>query len=238
MSPLDSIMVSSQVAPEKLPPIGHGPCNFSSTAFRPDPYVSRLSHRVKNSNKIMMHQCRLRLRQLSNMRGRIPTNQDISGIKPGLPSLRNVERGWYTISCSFYSPSLQVACSNFPFIRVLQKLIRTHPFSTWPLHVKLFTEEAVHCWNTVASTWPLSSHLHCGNPGGENNAFGNETTKGKEQIHYQLNQRQYQMVFPPGFICSIELEGVDGSSGLRGSGREGPVCVTDGEYYSSLGTLT
>lgn len=36
---------------------------------------------------------------------------------------------------------------------------------------------------------------------------------------------------PPGFTCSVELEGVDGKSGHHGSGRRGPIAVDDGEPF-------
>lgn len=39
---------------------------------------------------------------------------------------------------------------------------------------------------------------------------------------------------PLGFTTVKELEGVDGKSGERGSGRKGPIDVTDGELYWSL----
>ena len=32
---------------------------------------------------------------------------------------------------------------------------------------------------------------------------------------------------PEGFTCSVELEGVDGKSGVEGSGRKGPIDVKD-----------
>lgn len=35
---------------------------------------------------------------------------------------------------------------------------------------------------------------------------------------------------PPGFTCSVELEGVDGKSGHPGSGRQGPISVDDCEF--------
>ena len=34
---------------------------------------------------------------------------------------------------------------------------------------------------------------------------------------------------PPGFTCSLELEGVDGKSGLVGTGRQGPTSIDDGK---------
>ena len=67
-------------------------------------------------------------------------------------------------------------------------MISKHPFNTWPLHVKLFTEEAVQCWKAFANIGPP---------------------------------------LPPGFTCSVELEGVDGKSGHPGSGRQGPIDVDD-----------
>jgi hypothetical protein len=83
-------------------------------------------------------------------------------------------------------------------------MISNHPYVTWPLHVKLFTEEAVKGWDdakkVVVQALPL----------------------------------------PPGFTCSIELEGVDGKSGKLGSGRKGPINVKDGmillvcQWYSLI----
>ena len=34
---------------------------------------------------------------------------------------------------------------------------------------------------------------------------------------------------PPGLYCSVELEGVDGKSGVTGSGRSAPIDVKDGQ---------
>lgn len=76
-----------------------------------------------------------------------------------------------------------------PTFRLVYQMISTHPYNTWPLHVKLFSAEAVAAW-TAAS------------------------------------QRSAPM--PPGFTCSIELEGVDGKSGQVGSGRWEPINVNDG----------
>lgn len=39
---------------------------------------------------------------------------------------------------------------------------------------------------------------------------------------------------PPGFTCTVELEGVDGKSGRAGSGRQGPISVTDGKPLPSI----
>ena len=39
---------------------------------------------------------------------------------------------------------------------------------------------------------------------------------------------------PPGFTCTLELEGVDGKSGHVGSGRQGPISVDDGKLLVSI----
>lgn len=74
-------------------------------------------------------------------------------------------------------------------------MISKHPFNTWPLHVKLFTEEALQYWKAFAHDDPP---------------------------------------LPPGFTCSVELEGVDGKSGHPGSGRQGPIEVDDGGFFLFL----
>lgn len=76
-------------------------------------------------------------------------------------------------------------------------MITRHPFNTWPLHVKLFTEEAVGIWEAASAA-----------------------------------KRAPPM--PTGFTYSIELEGVDGKSGLPGSGRKGPIAVDDGKIFCSV----
>ncbi|KDR75326.1 hypothetical protein GALMADRAFT_545850 [Galerina marginata CBS 339.88] len=81
-------------------------------------------------------------------------------------------------------------------IIIVRAMISKHPFNTWPLHVKLFTEEAVRHWKAAAADDALP--------------------------------------LPPGFTCSVELEGVDGKSGHPGSGRKGPISVDDSEFTSSL----
>lgn len=72
-------------------------------------------------------------------------------------------------------------------------MVATNPYDKWPLHVKLFTDEAVKCWNGVVYSTPL----------------------------------------PPGFTYTTELEGVDGKSGNVGSGRKGPIDITDGTYNAT-----
>ena len=71
-------------------------------------------------------------------------------------------------------------------------MIASHPYNTWPLHVKIFTEEASKHWNTISGGHPR------------------------------------RFTLPVGFTCSVELEGVDGQSGLIGSGRMGAIDVKDG----------
>jgi structure-specific endonuclease subunit SLX1 len=39
---------------------------------------------------------------------------------------------------------------------------------------------------------------------------------------------------PPGFTCTLELEGVDGKSGYVGSGRQGPMITNDGKLLLSI----
>ena len=39
---------------------------------------------------------------------------------------------------------------------------------------------------------------------------------------------------PPGFTCTLELEGVDGKSGYVGSGRQGPISIDDGKLHLSI----
>ncbi|KAG6866649.1 hypothetical protein C0991_000759 [Blastosporella zonata] len=73
-------------------------------------------------------------------------------------------------------------------------MISKHPYNTWPLHVKLFSDEAVSAWRAaIRDAAPM----------------------------------------PPGFTCSIELEGVDGKSGEVGTGRQEPLDVKDEHFTSS-----
>lgn len=75
-------------------------------------------------------------------------------------------------------------------------MISICPYNTWPLHVKLFTDEAVKWWQAAA-----------------------------EDVG--------ALPLPSGFTCSVELEGVDGKSGIAGSGRQGPISVKDGNVIRS-----
>ncbi|KAF9484519.1 hypothetical protein BDN70DRAFT_127777 [Pholiota conissans] len=82
-------------------------------------------------------------------------------------------------------------------IAIVRAMIGKHPFDIWPLHVKLFTEEAVQCWDAAARFPDV-------------------------------------LPLPPGFTCSVELEGVDGKSGHPGSGRIGPMAADDEEFTAAL----
>lgn len=73
-------------------------------------------------------------------------------------------------------------------------MVTSHPYNTWPLHIKLFTKEADKTWREV-------------------------------------NKNSRAVPLPPGFTSTTELEGVDGKSGQVGSGREGPINVTDGNLF-------
>ncbi|KAI0073620.1 hypothetical protein K474DRAFT_1603049 [Panus rudis PR-1116 ss-1] len=75
-------------------------------------------------------------------------------------------------------------------VQIARNMVCSHPYNTWPLYVKLFTEEAVKAWN-LASKNPDEPPL------------------------------------PPGLNVVVELEGVDGQSGMPGTGRSGPIDVTD-----------
>lgn len=91
-------------------------------------------------------------------------------------------------------------------------MLATHPYNTWPLHVKLFTDEAVKCWTELSQAKKTAKTAFVPLP-----------------------------PLPVQFTTSIELEGVDGKSGNPGSGRIGPICVIDGKeglpHYLSLNNL-
>ncbi len=74
-------------------------------------------------------------------------------------------------------------------------MVASHPYNTWPLRVKFFTEAANKAWR-------------------------------------EINKNSQEVSLPLGFTSTVELEGVDGRSGKVGSGRTGPMNVTDGNLYS------
>ncbi|KAJ3475570.1 hypothetical protein NLI96_g11751 [Meripilus lineatus] len=73
-------------------------------------------------------------------------------------------------------------------------MVASHPYNTWPLGAKLFTEDAVEAWKDA-----------------------NRALAGS-------------LLLPERFTVDIELEGVDGKSGNAGSGRTGPIDVTDESF--------
>ncbi|PSR75720.1 hypothetical protein PHLCEN_2v9011 [Hermanssonia centrifuga] len=73
-------------------------------------------------------------------------------------------------------------------------MISRHPYNTWPLRVKFFTDEAEKAWISISKSGPT---------------------------------------LPPQFTCTTELEGVDGKSGHKGSGRVAPINVTDEEFTTA-----
>ncbi|KAI0752628.1 hypothetical protein C8Q80DRAFT_466557 [Daedaleopsis nitida] len=80
-------------------------------------------------------------------------------------------------------------------VRVARSMVSSHPYDTWPLSVKLFTEEAEKTWNNATKDVGMPP-------------------------------------LPPGLRVITELEGVDGKSGKTGTGRTGPIDVTD-ELFTS-----
>lgn len=57
-----------------------------------------------------------------------------------------------------------------------------------------------------------------------------------EAEQYWKDSNYIASPLPPGFTCTIELEGVDGKSGHVGSGRQGPITIHDGKLL--LGFLS
>ncbi|KAL5520764.1 SLX1 [Sanghuangporus sanghuang] len=106
-------------------------------------------------------------------------------------------------------------------IKTVRTMLATHPYSTWPLHVKLFTHEAVKHWAAAADS---AGSLLMRNP------------KTKTKLP-DLDAVDLCKDMPRGFTVSVELEGVDGkaqgdSRAGSGSGRTGPIDVTDSQFTS------
>ncbi|TFK25543.1 hypothetical protein FA15DRAFT_668424 [Coprinopsis marcescibilis] len=115
-------------------------------------------------------------------------------------------------------------------IRVVRAMIRTQPFSFWPLHVKLFTEEAVVVWGGCDKADKSESSIveqdYLVNLG-----LVSKPANGKGKSKATLAPSP----FPTGFTCVVELEGVDGRSGHKfGSGRVGPLEDTDEHFTSRI----
>lgn len=91
--------------------------------------------------------------------------------------------------------------------RAVRVMLSTHPYTNWPLHVKLFTEDAVKHWNASDET-------------------NSRSAKGKGK------QTDLSAGLPQGSIVSVELEGVDGKGESilldQCTRRLVPIEVTDG----------
>lgn len=106
-------------------------------------------------------------------------------------------------------------------------MLTAHPYVTWPLHVKLFTREAVRCWEIACADIPHSSEAPEGNEPAKK-------PKARSSRTQQLPSNEtLSMNMPPGLTVSVELEGVDGKSGAPEDiaiGRGKAIEVTDGLF--------
>lgn len=87
-------------------------------------------------------------------------------------------------------------------------MLSVHPYTTWPLHVKLFTRDAVKHWHDA----------------------GSSVAKPRSKQLSTLDSLVSGI--PRGLTVSVELEGVDGKTGDSEDvevGRGKPIEVTDGE---------
>ncbi|KAJ3761797.1 hypothetical protein EV360DRAFT_79874 [Lentinula raphanica] len=89
-------------------------------------------------------------------------------------------------------------------IQILQFMISVHPYNLWPLHVKIFTPQALKVWEGLMTP--------------------RKGTKGKGKEKADATR---SITLPQGFTLSVELEGVDGKL-AGGSGRTKPIDVQDG----------
>ncbi|KAI5120020.1 hypothetical protein M0805_004649 [Coniferiporia weirii] len=99
-------------------------------------------------------------------------------------------------------------------IKVVRTIISTHPFITWPLHIKLFTRDAVKFWEAASPALPAKKPK-------------------SKQPDLLVNLENLSENMPRGFTASVELDGVDGKSELESgihSGRGGPIEVTDERF--------
>ncbi|KAJ3975412.1 hypothetical protein EV361DRAFT_503113 [Lentinula raphanica] len=94
-------------------------------------------------------------------------------------------------------------------IQILQFMISVHPYNLWPLHVKIFTPQALKVWEGLMT------------PG--------KGTKGKGKEKADATR---SITLPQGFTLSVELEGVDGKL-AGGSGRTKPIDVQDEKFTST-----
>ncbi|KLO07825.1 hypothetical protein SCHPADRAFT_631328 [Schizopora paradoxa] len=110
-------------------------------------------------------------------------------------------------------------------VSVVQAMLRTHPYTTWPLHVKLFTREAVNCWVSALAA-----------QGSDPAVPKKRGTKSKKLTEIP-NTAELTGGLPPGMAVSVELEGVDGSGKddalNERTKRNGPIEVTDESFTSA-----
>ncbi|KAJ3864472.1 hypothetical protein EV359DRAFT_63978 [Lentinula novae-zelandiae] len=85
---------------------------------------------------------------------------------------------------------------------ILRFMISIHPYNLWPLHVKIFTPQALKIWDGLAGTQGKG--------------------KGKEKA----TNSAHAVILPRGFTHTVEFEGVDGEL-AGGSGRFMPIDVQD-----------
>ncbi|KAJ3988878.1 hypothetical protein F5890DRAFT_265375 [Lentinula detonsa] len=94
-------------------------------------------------------------------------------------------------------------------IQILRFMISIHPYNLWPLHVKVFTPQALKIWQEFSNV--------------------KKATKGKGK---QKADAVGSITLPRGFTHSVELEGVDGKL-AGGSGRTEPIDVQDEKFTSA-----
>ncbi|KAJ4000609.1 hypothetical protein F5050DRAFT_1803950 [Lentinula boryana] len=94
-------------------------------------------------------------------------------------------------------------------IQILRFMISIHPYNLWPLHVKVFTPQAMKIWQEFTNV--------------------RKVTKGKGK---QKADADGSITLPRGFTHTVELEGVDGKS-AGGSGRTEPIDVQDEKFTSA-----
>ncbi|KAF9070888.1 hypothetical protein BDP27DRAFT_573136 [Rhodocollybia butyracea] len=95
-------------------------------------------------------------------------------------------------------------------IQILRFMVSVHPYNLWPLHVKIFTPQALKIWEELGTS-------------------AKKTIKGKGKEKATAIQ---STVLPTGFTYTVELEGVDGK-GAGGSGRKKPIQVQDEEEFTT-----
>jgi hypothetical protein len=86
----------------------------------------------------------------SNGHGKILTNPGIFAIRTGV-SLEIVERDVSTNSSSKNNNVFSIQILIRELCRIVRTMITRPPFNNWPLHVKLFTTEAVKLWDTASA---------------------------------------------------------------------------------------